>query len=146
MVLAAITEGLSDEQISQRLAAAGIKMSQPAISKWRRKNPEQIQAVVERIEKDIEDYAVGHKVNRIATLDKLAAGLEAALDQHGYVYSEETRHSVRYHANPAAAELRATLKDAALERDQLPRAGITIANQNVVIVKQVTTEDANPEL
>lgn len=146
-VLAGITEGLTDREIAARLGTMGISISFQAVSQWRLKNTDQIQAVVQHIERDIEAYAVGHKVNRIATLDKLATRLESKLDAEDVTYHEETRHGSKIHAHPAVSELRQTLAQAALERDQLPRAGITVNNQNVVIVKQVRLEgEGNPEL
>lgn len=144
-MLAAITEGLTDREIAERLEGMGIRVSFQAINKWRKANLDAVGSVVAAVERDIEQFAVGHKVNRIATLDKIATRLEAKLDEEDVTYHEETRHGSKIHAHPAVSELRATLQQAALERDQLPRAGITVNNQNVVIVRQVENGE-NPAL
>jgi hypothetical protein len=134
-------DGQTDEQIAQRMG-----VDQSSIYRFRVRNAELIESMRAAFESEAADYVVASKVQRIADYDQLRTLLTAEIQQRGAAYDEETRHGSKRHLNPAVPELRATLQQAALEMDQLPRAGITIANQNVVIVKQVTTEDPNPEL
>ena len=137
-VLAAITEGLSDAQIAARLDSQGIKVSPQAITKWRHRNQVEIESTVATIEREVTDYAIAHKVNRIADYESLRQQYLAALAAEGALWSEDTRYGRKLHLNPVAVELRAVNKAAAEELDQLPRAGVTVNNQNVVIVKTVS--------
>lgn len=138
-----IGEGKTDEQI-----ATALGVSRSAVVRYKARNRAEIDAYLESIAAAVEDYAIASKVQRIADYDNLRTLLTAAVESGGATYIEETRHGSKRHLNPAVPELRATLQQAALELDQLPRAGITVNNQNVVIVKQVSTESgsANPEL
>lgn len=132
VILNRVLQGKSDTEI-----AAELGVDRSAIGHWRRRNSDVVKPAIENQERAIETYSVSRKANRIAKLDEMATNLDADLQKTGYTYREETRHGEKIHAHPAASELRATLQQAALEMDQLPRAGITVNNQNVVIVKQV---------
>lgn len=140
-LLQLVLQGMTDRQIAAEMGVAS-----SSVTRWRHRNQDIVDSAMANVERAVEEYAVARKAWRIAKLDDMAAQLDADLQDAGYTYREQTRHGEKIHAHPAASELRQTLQQAALEMDQLPRAGITIANQNVVIVKQVTTEDANPEL
>ena len=134
-------EGLSDDAIGRQFG-----VDQSSITRFRQRHAATIESMRAAFESEAADYVVASKVQRIADYDQLRTLLQAEIQERGIAWDEETRHGIKRHLSAAVPELRATLQQAALEMDQLPRAGITIANQNVVIVKQVTTEDANPEL
>ncbi len=143
-ILNLVLQGKSDREIAETLG-----VDRKAIWHWRRRNADVVVPAVQAQEQAIESYAISRKANRIAKLDNMAQRLDEDLSETGYTYTEETRHGKKIHAHPAASELRATLQQAALELDQLPRAGVTVNNQNVVIVRQVSgppTEAGNPEL
>lgn len=136
-----IGEGKTDQEIADTLG-----VSRSAVVRFQSRNRAEIDAYLDTLTTALEQFAIADKRNRMADYQFLRDNLRRDLEENGIAWNEETRYGSKRHLSAAATELRATNQQAALEMDQLPRAGITIANQNVVIVKQVTTEDANPEL
>lgn len=137
-----VLDGLTDEAI-----AAQFGVNRSSVARFRYRWQEQLDTAKQNQERALAEYNISRKGWRISRLNAMAEQLDSDLAD-GYTYAEATRHGQKIHAHPAAAELRATLQQAALEMDQLPRAGITVNNAVQVIVKQVSTESGqtNPEL
>lgn len=137
-----VLDGFTDQAI-----ADAVGVNRASVTRFRQRNQIQLEELRQNQDRALEDFYISRKAWRIQKLEEMASGLDAELSTDGYTYREPTRHGERIHAHPAAQELRATLKQAAEELDQLPRAGVTVNNQNVVIVKQVTSGgEGNPEL
>lgn len=135
-------EGLTDEAIGLKLG-----VEQSSITRFRQRHAETIESMRAAFEAEAADYVVSSKVQRIADYDELRTRLKTEIAERGVAWDEETRYGSKRHLSAAVPELRATLQQAALEMDQLPRAGVTVNNQNVVIVKQVSgPEGGNPAL
>lgn len=131
-------EGHTDESIGQQLG-----VEQSSITRFRQRHSDTIEAMRIAFEAEAEQFIIAHKVQRIADYDGLRTELKKEIDDNGVAWTEETRYGSKRHLSAAVPELRATLQQAALEMDQLPRAGITVNNQNVVIIKQVTGLDSD---
>lgn len=136
-ILAMVLEGKSNPEI-----ASVIGCDQSAIWHWRRRHSSEIEVAMERAAMEVQDYAIASKAERVATLDWLATAMKAELRDNGIAWVEETRYGSKRRISGAATELRMALRQAAEELDQLPRAGVTVNNQNVVIVKTVSGSDA----
>lgn len=140
-------EGLTQDQMVSRLAAEyGIEVTQQAVSYLLSHPEERMTRQMQRALDKVTDFAIADKTHRVRKLDRLATRLEERLEKQGVTYTERTREHRKIHAHPAVQALQSVLKQAAEELDQLPRAGITVNNQNVVIVKQVVSDSGNPEL
>lgn len=141
-IIRLILDGKTDDQIA---AAMGVHFT--SIWRFRQRHTDEIAELVARIESEAADYQVAHKVQRIADYDDLRTLLTTEIQERGVAWDEETRHGTKRHLSAAVDALLRTNKQAAEELDQLPRAGVTVNNQNVVIVKQVTSGgEGNPEL
>jgi hypothetical protein len=126
-----VAEGKSDAWIASETG-----MQRSSVWRFRGRYQTQIDAYISKIETRLEDLAISRKAVRVADLDQMRTLLKSEVER-GVAWEETTRHGTKRHLNAAVTELRATLKQAAEELDQLPRAGITVQNQNVVIVKHV---------
>lgn len=131
-ILRMVLDGKVDEEIARALG-----VHETSILRFRTRNADEIAELVARIESEAADYQVAHKVHRIADYDDLRSQLTAEIAERGIAWDEETRHGTKRHLSAAVDALLRTNKQAAEELDQLPRAGVNIAVQNTVIVKQV---------
>lgn len=139
-ILRLIADGKTNQEIADRLG-----IDQSTVYRFKERHADEIAELLERIEAETSDYAIAHKVQRVADLDYLRTEWVKELRERGMVWDEDTRHGTKRHVSGAAVELRAVLKQAAEELDQLPRAGVNITNQNLVVVRQIEGGD-NPAL
>jgi transposase len=127
-----LAQGLSNAAVAQEM---GVHRS--SVVRFTQRYRGEIGEAIERYTRTLEDYAIADKLERIADLDSLRTMAQSELRKNGYAWDEETRYGTKRHVSGAVTELRMTLRQAAEELDQLPRAGVTVHNQNVVIVKHV---------
>lgn len=132
-IIRMVLDGKVDEDIARVMG-----VHETSIWRFRQRHAEEIADLVERIEAETADYQVSRKVERIADYDELRSMALAEIRENGIAWEEETRYGRKRHVSAVADLLLRTDKQAAEELDQLPRAGINITNQNVVIVKQVS--------
>ena len=142
-VEALIVQGLSDGAIARQLG-----YSRQAITGFRHRHAEEVQAVIAEVERQITDYAIAHKVNRIAGLQALADKVEAYINDRGLVErtvtTTEQAEIVRERfAREVAAELRAIYRDAAEELSDIARPPtVVITNDNRHY--ELTWQDGTP--
>ena len=159
--LALIVEGKKDSEI-----AALMKVSRQAVTKFRARHQDEIAPAVEEVERQIIDYAIAHKVNRIADADadygRTTALLEARAndkryDEPGYstglmvhqlkVIGTGRNQQVIDEYKPDTAllaERRALRRSVAEELNDLPRGDVNITNnQSLVLVRQYGGFDLN---
>ncbi len=116
----------------------------PAVTQFADRHSADLDAMRAEIVRQVEDYAIAQKVNRIASLDALHGEIEEWLAEHTL-----TERSVRYDKDgnevgetlrfrgDAVNALRGVLKDAADEMGQLPqRAGDTYNIDKAIIVRE----------
>lgn len=127
-----LAEGRSNSWIAEQTG-----MVESSVWRFKQRYQIRIDALVQKISQRVEDLAIAQKANRIGKLDWMASQLEQELTVNGIAWDEQTRYGSKRRISGAATELRMTLRQAAEELDQLPRAGVTVHNQNVVIVKHV---------
>jgi len=135
-VLALVLEGESDSQIAEWFGT-----SREAVGQFKDRHRNDIAAIRSEVARQVSDFAIASKVARLADYDLMRTKLLARIEADDPLWLEETRHGAKLHMHPLYQELRSVDKQAAEELDQLPRAGITVNNQNVVIVKQVSGSD-----
>jgi hypothetical protein len=140
-VMSFILEGLSDGEIAAALSDKKIMVSRQAVWGFRQRHAAEIAPVVEQLEKQITDYAISQKVNRIADLDNLRNMAILELRATGYAWDEIGKNGVKRKVSGAVADLKDTLQRAAEELDQLPRGtNINIDNRSVVLVRERVIE------
>lgn len=138
-VVGMIASGLKDQAIAEKVSTPTRSFSRQAIHSFRKRHSDLIEPVVGEIVRQISGNAIADKVNRVAELQQLYDATCEYLAAEGLVAVEDTRHGHRRtYRGDAVRTAAALLRQAAEELDQLPRAGITVNNQNVVIVKQVS--------
>lgn len=122
------------------------KVDPSAVTRFEDRHAEDIEAMRVEIEREVSQFAIAHKVNRIAMLQRLADDVTAYLDDRGLMERSVTTTKdgaeiVRERfAREVAAELRAILKDAAIEVGQRDGEGegdkgISIRDSQVLIVR-----------
>lgn len=139
-VISLVLEGLSDAEVAAAMSERRVTVSRQAVTAFRRRHAAEIAPVVAEVERQIKDYAIASKVNRIAGLDALRQRVENWVEERGLVELQETTHesgavTVRERfAREVSAELRALYRAAAEELDQLPRGNLTIDNRTQVML------------
>jgi hypothetical protein len=115
-----------------------------SITRFTERHADAIDAMRTEIVRQVEDYAIAHKVNRVATLQRLMDDVTAHLDARGLMEvstvtkPDGTTIERERFAREVSAELRAILKDAALEMGQIPSGnggGIEIKDSQVIITR-----------
>lgn len=134
-----LMEGQTDEQVATQFG-----VHETSILRFRDRHKDEIAELVARFEAETADYPIAAKVNRVADYDQLREMLNAEIAETGVTWDEATRYGTKRRVSGAVDALLRTNQQAALELDQLPRAGITVNNQNVVIVKTVATTTGKP--
>jgi len=124
-----ILEGVKDAEIARRV---GVHRS--AIFRFRQRHEAEVTAAVAEVERQISDYAIANKVQRIADLDMLRSKAIAELDENGYAWDEPTKYGTKRKVSGAVADLKSTLHQAAEELGELPRPDVNI-NNNVLIIR-----------
>lgn len=144
-----IIEGLSDAEVAAALSDKRVSVTRQAITQFRHRHAAEIAPVVEQVEKQITDYAIAQKVNRIAGLQALADRVHSVIDDRGLVERTVTSgkdwESVRERfARELPAELRAIYKAAAEEMGDLPRPADQSINVNVGVALALVWNDGSP--
>ena len=138
-VIAWMIEGVSDSEIARR-----VEMSREAVYHFRQRHQAEIVPVAAEIERQIVDYAIASKVNRIRELDALYTEIRSWLGEHSLsekTYSEGGGVTIKLRSDAVAA-LRGLMRDAASELDQLPRGNnINIDNRTQILIRQVDGYD-----
>jgi hypothetical protein len=109
---------------------------------------EPIAALRVEVVKQIEDYAIASKVNRIAALDKLYGEIDVWLEEHSLSErtvrwdedGNEVGETIRFRADAINA-LRGVLKDAATELGQLPKPDVHNTVNVGILVRQLSGFD-----
>lgn len=134
------------EQPSEVARLYGVDRS--AITHFEDRHEADIAAMSAEVRRQVEDFAIASKVERIATLQRLADDVTAYLDDRGLMERTVTTtkdgatiERERF-AREVAAELRAILKDAADELGQIPRPSDQI-NVNVAVGVQLVWQDGD---
>lgn len=136
-----IAEGLTDTEVGRRLG-----ISRQAITAYKKNHPAGIAKVVAEVERQITDYAIAHKVNRIAGLQSLAEQVQAVIDDRGLIErtitTTENAEIVRERfAREISAELRSIYRATAEELAELPRAPDVSVNVNVGVAVALAWSD-----
>lgn len=144
-----IIDGLSDADVAAALSDKKMTVTRQAITAFRHRHASEIAPVVEEVVKQVADYAISQKVNRIAGLDYLAQQVRAVIDDRGMIERQvtTTEHAeiVRERfARELPAELRAIYKAAAEEMGDLPRPADQSINVNVGVAVQLVWSDGSP--
>jgi len=113
-----------------------------SITRFTERHAAAIAAMRTEVIKQVEDYAIAHKVNRVAALDKLYTDIgawiaENSLTETTYGEGGTTR---RFRADAVNA-LRGVLKDAATELGQLPRPDVHNTVNVGILVRQLSGYD-----
>lgn len=120
-------------------------------TRFEHEHREAIDAMRVEVIKQVEDYAIAHKVNRIAALDKLYRLMDAEVDEDGLAVTE-IRHEYRNGEQVAEVEtrdfrgalvreIRGVLKDAADELGQIPRPDVHNTVNVGILVRQLSGYD-----
>ena len=67
-----ILEGLSDAEVAAALSDKRISVTRQAVHAFRKRHADELAPAVAEVERQITDYAIAQKVNRIAGLQALA--------------------------------------------------------------------------
>ena len=149
-IIAWLIEGKGPTEIAALVSTPAKPVSRQAICNFRNRHAADIAPVVERIEREITDYAIAQKVNRIAALDDICQRIRQEVEEYGLAVTEveydssgkeERRIETRNFRASLVRELRGVMRDVAEELGQLPqiekRYGDTnIMAQQVVIVRE----------
>lgn len=135
VVEALILDGKTDYAIAKQV---GVTPS--AVTRFRARHSTELQQAASEVERQITDYAIAQKVNRIAGLQALADQVQAVIDDRGLIERQitTTEHAeiVRERfARELPAEMRAIYHAAAEELAQLPRPDVHVQN-NVVLIRE----------
>lgn len=137
-------EGIPDAEIARRIGA-----SREAVYHFRKRHPEVIEPVAAEIERQIIDFAIANKVNRIAELQHLYDMTRKEVDEYGITIVEErteydrdgssTVIKTRDYRSSLVKEARAILSQVAEELDQLPRGTtqVNIDNRVQVLIREI---------
>lgn len=148
-VIAWLLEGKSPTEIAGLVTTKSQPVTHQAICAFRKRHADELAPLVAEVERQIEDYAIAHKVNRIAGLDALAQKVQAWIDERGLlersVVTTDNAEIVRERfAREVSAELRAIYRSAAEELAQLPRPAEAAVNVNVGVGFSLTWHDGTP--
>lgn len=133
-----IVEGLPNTEIARRLG-----LHHSAIAKFRKRHEAEVTALVAEVERQIIDYAIASKVNRIADLDNLRNMAILELRQSGYAWDEISKNGVKRKVSGAVSDLKDTLKQAAEELGQLPRPADQAINVNIGVAVALAWSDGS---
>jgi len=122
-----------------------------SITRFTERHAAAIAAMRTEVIKQVEDYYIAHKVNRIAALDKLYRLMDAEVDEDGLAVTE-VRHEYRNGEQVAEVEtrdfrgslvreMRGVLKDAADELGQIPRPDVHNTVNVGILVRQLSGYD-----
>jgi hypothetical protein len=120
------------------------------VTRFAEKYAEPIAAMRAEVIRQVEDYAIAHKVNRVAALDKLYTDIDAWIEEHSLTErtvrwdedGNEVGEVLRFRSDAVNA-LRGVLKDAATELGQLPRPDNNTTVNVGILVRQLA--GYNPE-
>ena len=135
-----IVEGLTNVEIAKR-----VNVHHSAIAKFRKRHEPEITAHVAEVERQITDYAIAHKVNRIAELQHLYDLTRQEVDEFGITVVEqrtemndgkETVIVTRDYRSGLVKEARGILRQASEELDQLPRGSDHSTSETFVLIRE----------
>lgn len=127
-------EGLSDGEIAAALSDKQVTVTRQAVFAFRKRHAAEITPAVAEVERQITDYAIANKVNRIADLDMLRSMALKELEESGYAWEEQTRYGSKRKVSGAVQALQEADRQAAEELDQLPRGNVNIDNRTQVML------------
>lgn len=138
-----MVDGKNDTEVTALLADKGIVVTRQSITAFRKRHAADLAPLVAEVERQVTDYAIANKVERIAGLDSTAQLVRQWIEERGLVELQEVQTAdgatitrERF-AREVSAELRALYKAAAEEMDQLPRGSVVIDNRTqVMLVRQ----------
>lgn len=135
-VIAYLLEGKGPSEVAQLISTPKRSVSRQAICGFKKRHAAELAPVIAETERQIIDYAIASKANRIAGLDWLANEVKAVIDDRGLiertVTTTENAEIVRERfARELSAEMRAIYRAAAEELAQLPRPDVNIDNRSV---------------
>jgi len=139
-----IVEGLPNTEIARRV---GVHHS--AVAKFRHRHEDSIQPIVAEVERQIIDYAIANKVNRIAELQHFYDLTRKEVDEYGIivvetrtetdgegVHATTTVIETRDYRSSLVKEARGILRQVSEELDQLPRSStINIDNRTQIVIR-----------
>jgi len=137
-VLAWLVEGKGPAEIATLISTKGQPVSRQAVQAFRDRHADELAPMVEAVEKQITDYAIASKVNRIAALDRLLGGMEREVADYGLIEDSEDG---RYFRDKLVKEIRGVLRDAAEELGQMPKTAAVELNDNRTYILQVVKSD-----
>lgn len=163
-VLAWLLEGKSPTEVAALVSTPKKPVSRQAICAFRNRHAAELKPLVETIEKQITDYAIASKVNRIAALDDrwhrmqaliVARSTDNRYDEPGYetglmvhqlkgIGKGEDFQLVDLYVTDSGllAEMRATERAVADELGQMPKEPAVSVNVGVAVV--LSFEDGSP--
>lgn len=153
-----VLEGRTDSQVAEAISTTRRSITRQAVTMFRRRHAAELAVQVAEVERQVTDYAIAHKVNRIAALNDRwqrahdlieARAADTRYDEPGYktglmvhqlksVGGGEYATIVDQYVTDTAllAEMRNIEHAAAEELAQLPKAE-THLQQNIVLIRQV---------
>ena len=134
-----IAEGVTDAEIARRIG-----VSRQAVTAYKHKHPDLVAPVVDEIVRQVTDYAIANKVNRIAELQHLFELTRQEVDEYGITAVEtrtetdgdkETVIVTRDYRSGLVKEARGILRQVAEELAQLPRpeTNVNIDNRQIIV-------------
>jgi hypothetical protein len=146
-VLELLLDGQTPRQIAAAISTKRATVSHQAITKFRdRHAATHIEPVVKEVERQVSDYAIASKVNRVAELQHLYDLTRAEVDAYGITIVEtrtetrgdtETVYVTRDYRSGLVKEARGILDQVSEELGQKPKADQNINLRAQVIVRQV---------
>lgn len=158
--------GQSDAQVAAAVSTKSWAVTRQAITAFRHRHAEELAAATARVEREIVDYAIAQKVNRIAAMDDRWQRMKTLIDARATDerYSDEPGYEtglmvhqlkavgkgedfqlVDLYVTDAGllAEMRATERAAADELGQMPKQDANV-NVNVAVGVQLVWQDGSP--
>lgn len=149
-VMAWLVEGKGPAEIASLITTKTQPVSRQAVQAFRDRHADELAPLVEAVEKQITDYAIASKVNRIAALDDMLARLQAEVAEYGIAITEveyntdgdeERRIETRNFRAGLVREFRGLMRDAAEELGQMPKTAAVALNDNRTYILQVVKSD-----
>lgn len=143
-VIAAFVQGWPWSQIQQHFDCKAA-----SLGAFRERHLEEIEGQRAKVAKAVEDYAIASKVFRIGELDHLYGEMRKELDEYGMFVTEVAtdddgkRIETRDFRAAMVKELKGTLRQAAEELAQLPRAPDANINVNVGLAVALVWQDGS---
>lgn len=153
LVIADLLSGMTQAEVARKYSVAP-----GSVNKFTQRHVEALTVASLAIEKQVQDYAIANKVNRIAELDHLYNLHRQEIDQYGVTIVETTTETesaddevklvrvieTRDYRKGLVTEARSLLRQAAEELGSLPKTDITFNIQNNVLALS-WTDDAGSE-